>query len=250
MSFPNNHYIWLIGASEGIGRALAKQLAESGARLALTARNQARLGNLLAELPGHNHVLAPCDITDEAALQQAWDSVRAAGSLDVVIFNAGVYEPMAADTFNLVRAQQMMQVNFSAALPLLSHIVPYFVSRRAGHIALVGSVAGYRGLPAAIGYGASKAALIHLAENLRCDLKKFGIKVQVINPGFVATRLTAKNNFAMPSIITPERAAQHILQGLASARFEIRFPFLFSTAFKVLRLLPYWLYFRLVSSGK
>lgn len=248
MSTLQSKHVWLIGASEGIGRETAKALAAAGTHLTLSARQLPRLQELAAEIGGNCQIVA-CDITNADEVQVAWQRVQAFAPLDVLLFNAGTYEPMPATAFDLPRAQHMVQVNFMAILPILSHIIPAFIARRAGHIALVASVAGYRGLPDAIGYGASKAALIHLAENLKCDLRSHGIKVQVINPGFVATRLTAKNDFKMPGIISAPVAARHIVQGLQSQRFEIRFPWLFSSVLKLLRLLPYGLYFRLVSKS-
>lgn len=240
--------IWLIGASEGIGRAVAQQLAAAGAVLTVSARQADRLAALVAELPGQHHAVA-CDVTDAASVGAAWLAVQANGGVDMLIYNAGTYDPMSADQFDLARAEQMVRVNFGGALLVLAGVLPYFVAKKSGHIALVGSVAGFRGLPGAIGYGASKAALIHLAENLKCDLRQFGIKVQIINPGFVATRLTAKNDFKMPGLIDADTAARAMVRGLSGNRFEIRFPFLFTTGLKLLSLLPDWLYFRSISQG-
>lgn len=240
--------IWLIGASEGIGRAVAEQLAGLGATLIVSARQADRLATLVATLPGQHHAV-PCDVTDTASVNTAWQSILATGGIDIVLYNAGTYDPMSADQFDLLRAEQMMRVNFGGVLPVLAVVVPHFISKKAGHIAMVGSVAGYRGLPGAIGYGASKAALIHLAENLKCDLRQYGIKVQILNPGFVATRLTAKNDFKMPGMIDADTAARAVVAGLASNRFEVRFPFVFTTVMKMLSYLPSWLYFRAVSPG-
>lgn len=252
MSYFTGKKIWLIGASEGIGRAVAEQLAAAGATVFASARQANKLTELVEALPSVNgikHLAVACDVTDKASVDSAWQQIQAQGGIDVMLYNAGAYDPMAANQFDLARVEQMMQVNFHGALPVLAAVIPDFVARRAGHIALVGSVAGYRGLPGAVGYGASKAALIHLAENLKCDLRQFSVKVQIINPGFVATRLTAKNDFKMPGLITAEQAAMAIVTGLSSSRFEIRFPFLFTTALKLLSYLPSWLYFRAVSPG-
>ncbi len=172
------------------------------------------------------------------------------GLPDIVIYNAGTYEPMGAKAFNIHQAEIMVDVNFRGSLRILSYILPAFFARGSGHIVLVGSVAGYSGLPNAIGYGASKAALIHLAENLHADLQQTTIKVQLVNPGFVKTRLTEKNTFAMPFIITPETAAQRIVLGMSSTRFEIAFPMRFVWILKFLRLLPYSIYFWLLKKMK
>jgi short-subunit dehydrogenase len=240
-------YIWLVGASEGIGAALAASLARAGAHVALSARSADKLMQVLTTLTGSNHMAVPMDVCDAGSVQAAWKHISATWpQVDMVIYNAGAYTPMDATQFDLTQAQQMVDVNFSGALRVLAHIIPYFVQRNNGHIALVGSVAGYSGLPSAIGYGASKAAIIHLAENLKADFAGTGIKVQVLNPGFVATRLTAKNDFTMPCIITPQRAADYMMAGLASNRFDIHFPKRFSFVLKFLRLLPYSLYFLLL----
>lgn len=245
-SFFHGKTVWLIGASEGIGRCVAQQLADTGATVIISARQTDRLQTLLSEMNGIGHRIITCDVGNETSVTAAWQQISPSG-VDMVIYNAGLYEPMAADHINIEIATRVMDINFTGALRVLAQVVPYFTTLRRGHIALVASVAGYRGLPAAIPYGASKAALMHLAENLMCDLRRYGIKIQVINPGFVATRLTAKNDFSMPSIISPEVAARHIINGLTSNRFEIVFPFWFSRVMKLLSILPQWIYFRLVS---
>lgn len=246
-----NKRIWIVGASEGIGAALAQQLAAAGAQLVLSARNAGALAGLATRLSGGPHMAAACDVTDADSMARAWAELQAGGRpLDGVIYNAGAYEPMDAAHFDRAKIAQMLEVNFNGALNMLAHVLPDFMARNAGHIALVGSVAGYRGLPAALGYGASKAALIHLAENLKADLAPTAIRVQIINPGFVKTRLTDRNDFAMPCIITPERAAAYIVQGLQQSRFEIHFPKRFSRALKLLSLLPYSVYFWLLRQVK
>lgn len=238
--------VWLIGASEGIGAALAAKLAPACGHIILSARSEDKLRLLAAQLPFNVSVVA-MDVTDITTVTAAWAHIGTAGKLpDVVIYNAGTYVPMDSAHFDLANAEHMLEVNLNGALRVLSVVLPCFVKRNSGHIALVASVAGYRGLPGAIGYGASKAALIHLAENLRADLSQTGIKVQVINPGFVQTRLTALNDFAMPCIITPVKAADYIIRGLQKGSFEIHFPKRFSLILKALSLLPDRLYFWLL----
>ncbi len=250
MTFKNAH-IWIIGASEGIGAALAVALAQAGARLTLSARNKTALEAVRATLPSNAHRCVAMDVTDTQSVAHAWGALTSdAPPLDMVIYNAGTYEPMGATQFNLAHAERMLDVNFRGALRVLASVLPDFISRNTGHIALVGSVAGYRGLPAAIGYGASKAAMIHLAENLNADLGSTNIRVQIINPGFVKTRLTDKNDFAMPAMITAEKAAEYIVEGLASTRFEIHFPKRFSCVLKLLALLPAPVYFFLLKRMK
>jgi len=238
--------IWLIGASEGIGEDLARLLANKGARLALSARNAEKLRGLADEL-GSQHVALPLDVCVAGEVERGWQGIlQNFGTLDFVIYNAGAYKPVTAQSFDLATVETMLDINLRGALRVLSFVLPHFLARNAGRIALVGSVAGYRGLPNAIGYGLSKAALIHLAENLRIDLARTAIEVQIINPGFVATRLTAQNKFKMPHIITSLRAAHYIVRGIERDDYEIDFPRAFSWQLKLLRLLPNALYFRIM----
>lgn len=233
--------VWLVGASSGIGAATAHELARRGAHLALSARRADKLQAL--GLP--DALLLPCDATDSASLHSARAQLLAAwGGVDLVLYLAGDYVPMRADSFDLATAERVLDVNFHGALRLLAcvrHDLP-----PGGGIAFVASVAGYRGLPKALCYGPGKAALIHLAEVLHFDLNPRGVGVWAINPGFVATPLTAQNDFAMPALQTPEQAARAIVAGLGTGRFEIHFPRRFSYWLKFLALLPYRWYFPLV----
>ena len=241
--------VWLIGASDGIGASLARRLARDGYSLALSARNAQRLQALSLELAGTGHLVAPLDVQKPESIIAAWNTVREgwaeAGGTNIFIYNAGAYDPMSAQTFVLESAETMIAVNLTGAFRALGYILPEFLARNAGHIVLVGSLAGYRGLPNAIGYGASKAGLNHLAENLKLDLGDTKIKVQLVSPGFVRTRLTDKNDFPMPFLMAPETAADHIADGLHQDRFEIRFPWQMALIFDILYLLPRRLYLAL-----
>jgi short-subunit dehydrogenase len=233
--------VWVIGASTGIGAALARELINAGARVALSARSRERLVALAA---GSDAVVAPLDITDRAAVRAVASTVRAAlGALDLVIVVAGTHSPMSADRFDLDRAEQLLAVNLHGPLNCLDAVLPTLLAQRTGGIALVASVAGYRGLPQALIYGPSKAALIHLAEGLYLDLRKAGIGVYLVNPGFVDTPLTQRNEFAMPALMTADKAARRTLDGIAAGRFEIHYPRRFTFWLKLLRLLPYPAYF-------
>lgn len=233
--------VWLVGASAGIGAALAEALAARGARLALSARSAEKL----AALNIGNATLVPCDATDIDALTAARNTVLAAlGNIDLVIYLAGDYRPMRAESFDLAAAEKIVTVNFLGAMRLASIVLPSL--REGSGIAFVASVAGYRGLPKSLAYGPGKAALIHFAECLYFDLASKNIGVWAINPGFVATQLTAKNDFDMPAIIQPAQAATEIIEGLRSGHFEIHFPKRFTRVMKLLALLPYGLYFRLI----
>lgn len=233
--------VWVIGASTGIGAALARELINAGARVALSARSRERL-EAIAE--GTDAVVAPLDITDHAAVHAVSSAVRTAlGALDLVIVLAGTYSPMSADQFDLARADELLAVNLHGPLNCLDAVLPTLLAQRHGGIALVASVAGYRGLPQALIYGPSKAALIHLAEGLFLDLRKSGIGVYLVNPGFVDTPLTQRNEFAMPALMAVDKAARRTLEGIAEGRFEIHYPRRFTYWMKLLRVLPYPAYF-------
>ena len=233
--------VWLVGASSGIGAALAHALARRGARLALSARSADKLQALgIADAR-----LVPCDATDAASLARARQAViDALGGIDLVIYLAGDYVPMRADNFDLAVAEQVVAVNFNGAMRLAAAVLPDL--HPGGGIAFVASVAGYRGLPKALCYGPGKAALIHFAEVLHLDLAPRGTGVWVINPGFVATRLTAKNDFEMPALLTPDAAAKAAVDGFADGRFEIHFPKRFTRLLKLIAHLPYCLSFPLI----
>ena len=233
--------VWLVGASSGIGAALAGELARRGARVALSARSVDKLRALGIE----GAMLLPCDATDTASLAGARKSLFAAWrGVDLVIYLAGDYVPMRAGDFDLAVAEKVVTVNFNGAMRLAATVLPDL--QAGGGIVFVASVAGYRGLPKALAYGPGKAALIHFAECLHLDLAPQGIGVWVINPGFVATPLTAKNDFAMPALLTPEQAALATVDCLETGKFEIHYPKRFTCVMKLLALLPYGLYFPLV----
>lgn len=224
---------WIIGASEGLGRALAVLMLAEGAKVVVSARNLAKLEEFAATDPNLRAVAM--DVSDPASVT---DAVATAGKVDGVVYCVGLYDPMSALDWKPGSAEAMAEGNYIGALRVLSHLMPGFVARNAGHVVLIGSLAGFRGLPGAIGYGSSKAALMHLGENLRVDLRKTGLRVQVANPGFIATRLTAKNNFRMPQLMTPDTAAGHVLRLMRSKRFSASFPAPFAWLFTVGRYLP------------
>jgi short-subunit dehydrogenase len=234
--------VWLVGASSGIGAALARELAARGARLALSGRDGGKLNALGID----NALVLACDATDTASLAAARRSLRGTlGGVDLVIYLAGAYVPMRAHQFNLELAENIIAVNFTGAMRLSASVLPDLLAEGGG-VAFVASVAGYRGLPKALAYGPGKAALIHFAQCLHFDLAPKGIGVWVINPGFVATRLTARNDFNMPALLTPEQAARATVDGFKAGKFEIHFPKRFTRVMKLLSLLPYGWYFPLV----
>lgn len=232
--------VWIVGASSGIGRATASALHLAGARVIVSARNERALLDFARQHPGA--LALAVDVTDRASVQAAAQSILAVSALDTVLYCAGYYREQRASEFDLDDMLRHQQVNYVGALHVLDAVLPHFLSRRSGHISLVSSVAGYRGLPKSLAYGPTKAALINLAETLCLDLQDQQIGVSLICPGFVATRLTAQNQFEMPALITPQQSAQHILRGWAQGRFELHFPRRFTLVMKLLRLLPFRLY--------
>ncbi|NVO04490.1 MAG: SDR family NAD(P)-dependent oxidoreductase [Rhodoferax sp.] len=237
--------VWIVGASSGIGAATASALHAQGAQVIVSARQQQALQDFAAQHPGAQALVL--DATDRQAVHSAAQQVLAQGRLDCVVYCAGYYQAMRGFALDLDIALRHMQVNYAGALYLLDALLPALLAQGGAHISLVGSVAGYRGLPNSLAYGPSKAALIHLAETLYLDLKDRGIGVSIINPGFVETPLTANNDFKMPALITPAKAAQAILKGWAAGAFEIHFPKRFTLWLKLLRMLPYRSYFALVA---
>ena len=237
--------VWLLGASSGIGAALARLLLARGARVALSARSAERL----EEVAGGNGsaLLLPCNATDEDSLENAWEALLSAwGGVDVALYVAGDYAPVRAWAIDREQARHMIDVNLIGAVSFTACVVPQLLRQGSGQIGFVASVAGYRGLPNALIYGPTKAALINFAETLYLDLAPKGVGVRVINPGFVATPLTAQNDFAMPALMTPEDAAAATLAGLAGTGFAIDYPKRFTRLMKLLALLPYRLYFPLI----
>lgn len=236
--------VWVIGASSGIGRALAAQLHGLGALVVVSARNQAALQEFVAAHPGSRAL--PLDVTDAAQVAAAVQALGAGGMPQVVCYCAGHYRAMRADAIDLAEWHRHCAVNLDGAMNVLAAITAPLLARGWGHISLVSSVAGYRGLPNSLAYGPTKAALTHMAEVLQLDLRPRGIGVSVITPGFVATPMTAQNDFHMPAMVTPETAARAIVAGWARGDFMIDFPRRFTRVLALLRLLPYRLYFALV----
>ncbi len=230
---------WLIGASEGLGRSLARDLAQAGAIVVLSARNQERLQSLQKDLP--NARIAPLDVTDLKAIRRV---IKDIGPVDGIIYNAGTYDPMSSGDWETDSALTMAEVNFMGAMRVLGETVPGMVAAGHGDITLIGSLSGYRGLPSAIGYGASKAALISLAETMRFDLRNTGVVVRIVNPGFIKTRLTQKNDFAMPMLMSPDDAARRVVKAMRSRRFRTDFPAPFSWVMRSLAYLPDLLVYR------
>lgn len=241
----NGRRVWIVGASSGIGAALAEALAARGARLALSARSREGLDAVAARCGGA--LVVPMDVTVSADHARAAAEVRREfGAIDVAIFNAGTYTQMRAWELDSASIRKTVDTNLMGVMEGVAAVTGCMLERGEGAIALVGSVAGYGGLPKAAAYGPTKAALINFAEVLYLDLAPRGVDVFVINPGFVETPLTAANDFHMPALIPAAEAAQRIVSGFAKGGFEIHFPRRFTMVLKLLSLLPRRLYFPLV----
>jgi NAD(P)-dependent dehydrogenase (short-subunit alcohol dehydrogenase family) len=241
--------VWLIGASSGIGRATAERLHDAGATVVVSARNATTLAQFTQ---GRDRTQAlPLDVTDAKGLRDAAEQVIARhGRIDLVMYCAGYYKALRATAFDLAEVLRHLEVNLTGALYTLDAVLPQLQKQaaagRPAHISLVASVAGYRGLPNALAYGPTKAALINLAESLYLDLHPKGVSVSVINPGFVETPLTAGNDFKMPALITPAVAAREIVAGWEAGRFEIHFPKRFTLWLKALQWLGHGAYFAVI----
>ena len=239
--------VWVIGASSGIGEACAKALIQSGAQVALSSRRVERLSPIASLGESGQTLVLPLDVTDDAQLKKGYTSIlNAWGGVDLLLFVSGMYVPLRSDNFAIEIAEQTINANLLGPMRAVALVLPEMLKAHNGHIAIVGSVAGYSGLPKALAYGPSKAAIINFCETLYYDLLPQGIGVHMISPGFVATEATAQNDFEMPALISPEEAATEILSGIQKGEFDIHFPKRFSRFLKFLRILPYPLYFWIV----
>lgn len=233
---------WITGASSGLGRDLAVKLARSGTKVAATARSQDKLADLADSQ--ENIFPFPADVTDLNAMRAVVpDILDMLGPIDLAILNAGVWELFGVRTFDAEKMQHAIDVNLSGIANALDPLLPRMIDRKSGHIALISSVAGYRGLPKAMGYSSTKAAVIALAESLRHELDRIGVNVSIVNPGFVDTPMTHGNDFPMPFILTSDEATNRILYGLKKRKYEVAFPWQTNVSMKAARLIPNWLYF-------
>lgn len=236
---------WVTGASTGIGREIVLQLAAAGVKVAASARSAEKLKGL-----GDEVLVMPLDVTDATACAAAVDRIESIfGPIDLAVLGAGTYAPVAVDAIDPATFSTMMNTNYMGVVNCLAPLAPRMIARGAGHLSWIASVAGYMGLPKAAAYGPTKAALINLGESLYPEMKLKGVRVSVINPGFVATPLTAQNDFEMPFLMQPADAARRSIEGLATGRFEIAYPTRFVAILKSIRALPYPLFFRLITRG-
>ena len=242
----DGHCIWVTGASSGLGRAVASLLMTQGYHVAVSARREEALKSLAGELAGESGRLSvyPLDVTDRDAVAAVAAKIQdEAGPIGLALLNAGTHREVMAQGFSAEDVRGLIDLNLMGCANCLEAVLPDMIARRSGHIALVSSVAGYLGLPTSAAYGATKAGLINMAEALKPECDALGIKLQLVNPGFVKTPLTDKNAFPMPFLMEVEKAARSMVAGLESQRFEVIFPRRLAYILKTLRILPYSLLF-------
>ncbi|MDP2226207.1 MAG: SDR family NAD(P)-dependent oxidoreductase [Moraxellaceae bacterium] len=242
-----DRHVWVIGASSGIGHALADALLQRGANVAVSARKTESLDALSTQYPGKVLVL-PLDVSDADAWSRSYAALESQWpTLDDFIFCAADYQPIRAWELEGRRAEKMIRTNIAGPVHGVATVLPAMLKKQSGSIALIASVAGYMGLPKSLVYGPTKAALINFAEALYLDVHPRGIGVSIINPGFVDTPLTQGNDFTMPALITPAEAASEIIKGLEDGAFEIHFPKRFTRWLRLIRRLPYSLKFSILA---
>lgn len=235
-------HVWITGASSGLGENVARMLAAAGCKVSITARSQDKLAAIAAD--NANIASYPGDVTDAEqmkALAAQMEDER--GSIDLALFCAGAWFRSSVTELNVENYAKTFDVNVMGVINALDAVLPRMLERGSGHIAWVSSVAGYGGLPMSASYGGTKSALITMAESMKPELDSKGIDLSVINPGFVKTPMTAKNDFPMPFLMEPEDAARKMIDGLKARKFEIAFPWQLVWILKILNHLPYWLYF-------
>lgn len=248
---PEHGLAWVTGASSGIGRALALKLVAEGFGVVVTARSHDKLVTLQREATGPGRIIVlDGDVTDPEDMERVIASIEYDhGTLALVVLNAGVFKPVHGEDLHLADFQETFSVNLNGVVNCLLPAIRHMKTRGQGQIAIVSSVTGYGGLPTSGAYGATKAALINMAESLKFDLDKQGIRLQVVNPGFVDTPATKENAFPMPALVSPAAAADAIVAGLRASGFEITFPKRFTCVLKFINILPYWLYFPLINAA-
>ena len=241
--------IWITGASSGIGKALAIKFADEGWQVAASARREDIL-NKIAE-SNKNISSFPLDVTDGEKCKEIFEQIKKQyQNIDICFFSTGTWDPNKEKEIDVEQMKKVMNVNFFGTLNCIKAVEKYFREKNSGHISIVSSIAGYRGLPNSTGYGASKAALNNLAESLYFDFGRYNVRVSLVSPGFIKTPMTDKNKFPMPMIKSPEFAAEKMFVGLTKKNsFEIHFPIAFTLLMKFLKIIPNWLYFFLVKKG-
>ncbi len=244
----NQKKIWITGASSGIGKAVAEKFAREGWKVAISARRK----EILDKIAENQNISSfPLDVTNEQDCKNVFEKIiQNFKNIDVCFFCSGTYDPKKEKEMNIEQNKFVMNVNYFGTLNCVKVVEKYFKEKKGGHISIVSSIAGYRGLPNSSGYGPSKAALTNFAESIYFDFKKFNVRVSVVSPGFIKTPLTDKNEFNMPFLRSPEFAAEKIYKGfIKSNAFEIHFPKQLTLLLKFFRILPYKIYLFLIDKG-
>jgi NAD(P)-dependent dehydrogenase (short-subunit alcohol dehydrogenase family) len=241
--------IWITGASTGIGRALALRFANEDWIVAASARREGLLLSLSEE--NNNIFPFPLDVTKAEQCTSVFnDIIKTFNNIEISFFCTGIHDPKSEKKFDLDKVRKIMEVNYFGTINSVNAVHSYFSNKRSGQISIVSSVAGYRGLPAAGAYCASKSALTSFAESLHFEMKKNNIRVSVVSPGFIKTPMTDQNDFPMPMIKSPEFAANKIYKELINKKnFDIHFPKSFTYLMKIIKILPNWLYFGVINFG-
>ena len=244
----NQKKIWITGASSGIGKALAEKFSLEGWKVAISARRKEILDDMAEK---ENIFSYPLDVTNQNQIKDVFSKIiNDFGDLDLCVFSSGTYDPKLEQEINIKQNKFVMETNFFGVLYCIKTVEKYFKEKKEGHISIVSSIAGYRGLPNSSGYGPSKAALTNLTESLYFDFKKHNVRISLVSPGFIKTPLTDKNEFQMPFIKSPEFAAEKMFNGLTKTNaFEIHFPKALTVILKILRILPYKVYLYLIDKG-
>ncbi|MGH8378044.1 MAG: SDR family NAD(P)-dependent oxidoreductase [Gammaproteobacteria bacterium] len=246
MNTTTKKVAWITGGGSGIGRALVLRLAREGWTVAVSGRRLEALEESARLADGNIHAY-PLDVTDLDAMRKTISRIESElGPAQLAVFSAGLGEFVKLDDFRAETFADHMRVNYLGVVNGIDAVLPAFRKRRAGHIVMVASLAGYRGVPRAAAYAPTKAALINLAESLHFDLEREGIEISVCNPGFVATPMTEGNRFPMPFLMSVDQAAEALYRGILKHKFEIAFPKRFAMILKLFRCLPYALYFPIV----
>ncbi len=244
-----NKVVWITGASSGIGKSLALKFAKEGWSVAISARRE----DLLNEISKSNEKIKsfPLDVNDQNQCDKTFEKIKETyKDIELCVFSTGIHDPKSEKEFNLEKIRTIMETNFFGTMNSINSVYKYFKEKKSGHISIVSSVAGYRGLPAAGAYCASKSALTSFAESLFFDLKRYGVRVSIVSPGFIKTPMTDKNEFPMPMIKTPEFAADEMYKGMVMKNnFEIHFPKSFTILMKILKFIPNKIYFKILEKG-
>ncbi len=237
--------VWVVGASSGLGRSFVHLIDGKADRIAISARSS----HTLKEMQSQGDCLKayPLDAVNEFAVARTAKSIESEfGGIDLAVLSAGLWKQMPISDMDVEHMRNAMDVNYFGVVNAVQALLPGMKARGRGHIVIVASVAGYRGLPSSVAYGPTKAALMNFAETLKIELCDSGIDISIVNPGFIDTPMVRGNSFNMPGLMNVDRAAQKMLDGILKKKYAILFPTVFANAVRMTNLLPNWLYFKLI----